>query len=213
MAEITLSADKRKISRKSANKQLRKNGKVPGIFYHKKSEPIPIEVSTSALKPLVFTSETHIISLVIEDNPSLSCILKNIQFDPVTENIVHFDLQGISRDEKIEIEIPIVYIGNPSGIKQGGILQQVAHKLLIECLPADIPEHLEVKIDHLNIGDAVHVSELVVEHFKILNAQDAVLVSVVPPKVEKEAVPAAEGEETKEPEVISKGKIEKEEEE
>jgi large subunit ribosomal protein L25 len=212
MAEITISADKRKISRKSANKQLRKNGKIPGIYYHKKREPIPIEVSASALKPLVFTSETHIISLDIENTETLSCILKNVQFDPVTENIVHFDLQGISRDERIEIEVPIVYIGNPAGIKQGGILQQSAHKLLIECLPADIPEHIEVKIEHLTIGDSIHVSDLLVENFKIISAHDAVLVSVVPPKVEKEAVPVVESEEAKEPEVISKGKVEKEEE-
>ena len=212
MAEITLSAEKRKISHKSANKQLRKNGKVPGIYYHKKDVPIPIEVSNAVLKPIVFTSETHIITLSIDDKTALSCILKNVQFDPVTENIVHFDLQGISRDEKIEIEVPLVYVGNPVGIKQGGILQQAAHKLHIECLPADIPEHIEIKIDHLNIGDAVHVSDLTVEKVKILNALDAVLVSVVPPKIEKEAVPAVETEEAKEPEVISKGKIEKEEE-
>ena len=141
MAEITLSANKREIVRKSTNKQLRKNGRIPGIYYHKSDDPVAIEVNESTLKPIVFTSETHIISLAIEGGKDLPCILKNVQLDPVTEKIVHFDLQGISRDERIEIEVPILYTGNPVGIKQGGILQQVIHKLHVECLPVNIPEH------------------------------------------------------------------------
>jgi large subunit ribosomal protein L25 len=212
MAEINLSANKREIVRKSTNKQLRKNGKIPGIYYHKNDKPVAIEVNESALKPIVFTSETHIISLAIEQGNELPCILKNVQLDPVTERIVHFDLQGISRNEIIEIEVPVLYSGNPAGIKQGGILQQVMHKLLIECLPANIPEHIEVNIDNLNIGDSIHVSNLNLDNVKFLNAADSVLVSVVPPKIEKESTPVVEGEELAEPEVISKGKLEKEEE-
>lgn len=212
MAEIKLSANKRKIVRKSTNKQLRKNGKIPGIYYHKSEMPVPIEVNEAFLKPVVFTSETHIISLTIEDGTELPCILKGVQLDPVTEKIVHFDLQGISRNEIIEIEVPILFTGNPVGIKQGGILQQVIHKLLVECLPANIPEHIKVNIDNLSIGDAIHVSHLNLENVKVLNAPESVLVTVVPPKIEKEPTPVTEGEEVAEPEVISKGKLEKEEE-
>ncbi|MCX6152041.1 MAG: 50S ribosomal protein L25 [Ignavibacteriales bacterium] len=211
MAEITLNAKERIISRKSANKQLRIGGRIPGIYYHKKDAPISIDVAEAALKPFVYTSETHIISLAVENRVELPCILKNIQFDPITEKIVHFDLLGISRDEKIEIEVPLLFIGNPVGIKQGGMLQQIIHKILVECLPADIPEHIEVKIEQLSIGDAIHAADIKIDKVKILNAPDAVLVTVVPPKVEKEATPA-EGEEVKEPEVITKGKVEKEEE-
>jgi large subunit ribosomal protein L25 len=212
MAEITLSANKREIVRKSTNKQLRKNGRIPGIYYHKSDDPVAIEVNESTLKPIVFTSETHIISLAIEGGKDLPCILKNVQLDPVTEKIVHFDLQGISRDERIEIEVPILYTGNPVGIKQGGILQQVIHKLHVECLPVNIPEHVEVNIDNLDIGDSIHVSHLSLENIKILNTPESVLVTVVPPKIEKEPTPVVEGEEVTEPEVISKGKLEKEEE-
>jgi len=213
MSEIALLAKERKISRKSANKQLRKSGNIPGVYYRRKEDSIPIEVSESSLKPIIYTSETHIITLSIEDKKELPCILKNVQFDPVSEKIVHFDLQGISRDEKLEIEVPVVIDGNPVGIKQGGILQQTLHKVHVECLPADIPEHIEVNVTNLNIGDAVHVADLTFEKFKILNNPDSVIVSVVTPKLEKEATPAVEGgEEAKEPEVISKGKVEKEEE-
>jgi len=212
MSEIALKAKERKISRKSVITQLRKSGNVPGVFYHKKEESIPIEVSESSLKPFVYTSETHIIALSIENKLEMPCILKNVQFDPVSEKIIHFDLQGISRDEKLEIEVPVVLVGNPVGIKQGGIIQQSLHKLHVECLPADIPEHIEVNITSLNIGDAVHVSSIQLEKLKILNSADAVIVSVVTPKIEKEVTPAVEGgEESKEPEVISKGKVEKEE--
>lgn len=211
MSEITLIAKERKISRKSVINQLRKSGNVPGVFYHKKEDSVPIEVSESSLKPLVYTSETHIIALSIENKLEMPCILKNVQFDPVSEKIMHFDLQGISRDEKLEIEVPVLLSGNPVGIKQGGILQQSLHKLHIECLPADIPEHIEVVVTNLNIGDAVHVSSLQFEKLRILNTGDSVIVSVVAPKLEKEPTAVAEGEEAKEPEVISKGKAEKEE--
>ncbi len=212
MSEIALKAKERKISRKSVINQLRKSGNVPGVFYHKKDDSIPIEVSESSLKPIVYTSETHIIALSIENKLEMPCILKNVQFDPVSEKIMHFDLQGISRDEKLEIEVPVLLSGNPVGIKQGGILQQSLHKLHVECLPADIPEHIEVIITNLNIGDAIHVGSLQVEKLRILNTPDSVIVSVVAPKLEKEPTPVAEGEEAKEPEVISKGKVEKEEE-
>lgn len=212
MAEINLNAKERIISKKSANKRSRKEGRIPGIFYYKNQEPIPIEISEAALKPIVFTSETNIISLQIENHNDQACILKNIQFDPVTDRIIHVDLQGISRTEKIEIEVPVTITGNAAGIKQGGILQQSLHRITIKCLPSDIPQHLEIDVTNINLGEAIHVSDIHYPNMDIVNSKDAVVVSVVTPRAEKEAVPAVEGaEEAAEPEVIAKGKVEKEE--
>lgn len=203
MAEIVLNANERKISRKSANKQLRKNGRIPGVFYAKNQSPIAFEVSEQALKPLVFTSEAHIISLKIGENDGLTCVMKDIQFDPVTDKIVHFDLHGVTKGEKIELEVPVIVTGNAAGIKQGGVLQLALHKLDIECLPTDMPEHVEINVTNLHLGESIHVRDLKFDNFTVLTAEDAVVVSVVAPRTEKEPVA---GEQQAEPEVITKGK-------
>lgn len=206
MAEIILNANERQKSNKGANKLLRRQGSVPGVFYSKGQEPVLIEVPELALKPLIYTSEAHMVSLKVGGNEGITCILKDVQFDPVTDRVVHFDLHGIVTTDKMEIEVPILLVGNAAGIKQGGILQQVLHKLDIECLPKDMPEHLTINIEKLNLGESIHVRDLQFENVDILNAPDAVVVSVVTPRAEKEA-----GEEAPaEPEVIAKGKVEKE---
>lgn len=210
MAEISLNASVRTKGNKGDVKKLRRDGKVPGVFYHKQSEPQVIEVTEASLKPLVYTSEAHIVSLKVEGQEDRSCILKDIQFDPVTDRIVHFDLQGITTDEKLEIEVPVVLVGSAAGIKKGGILQASLHKLSIECLPADVPEHIQVDITNLELGSSIHVKDIVSDKFTVLNSEDAVIVSVVAPKVEKEVSPEEAAEAAKEPEVITKGKAEKE---
>ncbi|MGE5400488.1 MAG: 50S ribosomal protein L25 [Ignavibacteriales bacterium] len=207
MAEIILNAKERQKKNKGANKQLRREGLVPGVYYSKTEQPILIEVAEIALKPLIYTSEAHIVSLKVGDKDALTCVLKDVQFDPVTDRIVHIDLQGITTNEKLEIEVPILFVGNPVGIKQGGVLQQSLHKLDIECLPKDMPEHLVINVEKLKLGDSIHVADLKFDNVDILNAADTVVVAVVAPRAEKET---AEGAELAEPEVITKGKTEKE---
>ena len=151
-----------------------------------------------------------------------SCILKDVQFDPVSDIPIHFDLLGISENEKIKLEVPITLIGSPAGVKEGGILQHSIHKVDVECFPRNIPSNIEVNIENLNIGDSIHIEDIEVKDFEILDSPDTTIVAVVPPTVEKvEAPPVegeegaevpAEGEEAAEPEVISKGKKEEGEE-
>jgi len=206
MAEIILNANERQKSNKGANKLLRRQGSVPGVFYSKGQEAILVEVPELALKPLIYTAEAHIVSLKVGGKEGLTCVLKDVQFDPITDRIVHFDLQGINTTDKMEIEVPILLVGNAAGIKQGGILQQGLHKLHIECLPMDMPEHLTINIEKLNLGESIHVRDLKFDKVEVLNAPDSVVISVVTPRAEKEVT----GEETAEPEVIAKGKTDKE---
>jgi len=210
MAEITLNASVRNTVSKGDVKKLRRSGKIPGVFYYKKMEPQVIEVNEASLKPLVYTSEAHIVSLQIEGQEDKSCILKDIQFDPVTDRIVHFDLQGITKDEKLTMEVPVLFIGSAVGIKKGGILQTSLHKLSIECLPADVPQHIQIDISNLELGSSIHVEDIKSDKFTVLNTEGTVIVSVVAPKVEKEVSPEEAAEASKEPEVITKGKAEKE---
>ena len=145
------------------------------------------------------------------------CILKDFQLNPITDKVMHFDLVGISDNEIIDIEVPIVLIGTPKGIKDGGTLQHTLHKLKVSCLPKFIPEHIEINIAELGINTSVHVSDLKIENVTILELSTKVIVAVVPPTVLKELTPAeaeaAAAAATAEPELIAKGKKPEEEEE
>ncbi|GBD86254.1 general stress protein CTC [bacterium BMS3Abin03] len=208
MEIVVLEAKERKNSDKSSRKSLRNEGRVPGIFYSKHHKPISMDVSAQALHPLVFSAQTHLISLKINGHDEYECILKDVQFDPVTDKIIHFDLIGFKRGEKIQVDAPVQLLGLAAGVKEGGILQLALHKLDIECFPKYIPAHLDINIENLQIGDAVYVRDLEYENVTILNSEDAIVVSVTHPKVEKEVEveELAEGEEAQEPEVIEKGK-------
>lgn len=215
MAEIILKAERRTEFKKSISNQMRKAGMIPGIYYMVGEEPIPIKANELSLRPLVFTSESNIVSLQIEgETKPISCILKDTQFEPITGRITHFDLLGLKEGEKITIEVSIILKGSAIGVKEGGIVQHNLHKLEIECLPQNIPPHIDVDISNLAIGDSIKVSDIKMEGISILNDDNASIVSIVPPTVEAkpEDAGAADGDAQAEPEVISKGKKEESEE-
>jgi large subunit ribosomal protein L25 len=214
MEKQALKANIRTEISKSSRSSLRRSGKVPGVFYSRVNKPISIEVSEKAIKPFVFTAKTHLISLEVENDKNYDCVVKDVQFDPVTESIVHFDLLGLIEGEKFQLEVPIQYKGTAIGIKEGGIVQQVLHKLEIECYPNDIPQFLTIDITNLKLGESVHPTDLSFENISILTPPETVVVAVVHPKVEKEPVVAEAATEVPvEPEVIGKGKSTEEEEE
>ena len=212
MDKVILEGKKRQLSTKSALTELRKNGRVPGIFYSKHHEPLPIDVEANSLNPLVFTSKTHLISLKVDSGDTFDCVIKDVQFDPVTDRIIHFDLIGLEVGEKVHIEVPVQLVGNAIGVKEGGLLQQILHKLEIECLPTDIPEHIEVDVTNLKKGQSIHIAELRVPNITFKQSPDSIVVSVTHQRTEKEFTVSAEaGEEIKEPEVIGRGKSQEEE--
>ena len=215
MSELLVQANARPLTTKGAVNQLRRDGNVPGIYYAKGVDPIAIYITERNLKPLVFTSETHIINLKIDEGEERKSILKNIQFDPVTDRVTHFDLQGISADQEIEIEVPVILEGQAAGIREGGIVQHTLHKLRISCLPGDIPQHILLNITELSLGKSIHIRDLNFDRVKFLQADNQIIVSVVMPRAVVEPTPAeaVPGEEKLEPEVISKGKPTEEEEE
>ncbi len=215
MSELLIQAYSRPLTTKGVVNKLRRDGNVPGIYYAKGVDPIAIYISERNLKPLVFTSDTHIINLKIDEGEERKSILKNIQFDPVTDRVAHFDLQGISADQEIEIEVPVVLEGQSKGVREGGIVQHTIHKLSISCLPGDIPEHISIDITELSLGKSVHVRDLNFDKVKFLHKDDQIIVSIVMPRAVVEPTPAEviPGEEKLEPEVITKGKQTEEEEE
>ena len=213
MAEIILKAEKRTGFKKSDSRQLRKAGMIPGIYYVEGMN-IPIKASELALRPLIFSSESHIVNLQIDgEEKPLSCILKDVQYDPIKTKPVHFDLLGLKEGETITMEITVKLNGTSIGIKEGGMVQHNLHKLEVECLPQNIPSHIDLDITNLQIGDSIKVSDIKIENVEILNDENASVVSVVPPIVEETPVAEVTEEAIAEPEVISKGKKEETEEE
>ncbi len=210
MSEINLKAEKRSDFKKSTSRQLRKSGFVPGVYYIHGGDNIAIKAPELSLRPVVSTTESRVINLDIEGEVR-QCILKDVQFDPITSKLIHFDLLGLKEGEKIKVEVPVKLNGNPVGIKEGGLLQFIMHKLEVHCLPQHLPSHIDLDISGLGISNSIKVADVKLENIEFLNEEHTVIVSVVPPTVVAETAPAAaEGEAPAEPEVISKGKKEEE---
>ncbi len=159
MAEIVLEAEVRN-SRGKQSRALRRAGKIPGVYYARGEENIAIVTTEKALRPLVGTKEAHIINLKLNSGETLNCILRDVQYDPLTDLPVHFDLQGIKADQELTIEVPIVLQGIPAGVKNGGIMQHIMHTLRVSCLPRYIPENITLNVSALEINNSLHVSDV-----------------------------------------------------
>ena len=213
MADLQISAEPRtKLGGSTAN-QLRNQGRVPGVLYGHGEASIPFHVKELDLRPLIYTHETHTVSLTVGGETHRS-ILREVQFHPVTDRVSHIDLIIIRADEKIKIDVPINLVGSAAGVKDGGILDFVLHKVTIEVLPDKIPAHIDVDVSNLKINHSVHVSDLPATADYVITADPhAVIVTIAPPKAAEEATPAAGAEAViTEPEQIkAKGKKEEEE--
>lgn len=207
MSEITINATIRKEIGKRA-KTLRVKGSVPGIYYGHGQKNIPVTMLELSLQPLYRTAATHVISLKLDDGSSHTCILRDVQLDPVTEKPVHFDLFGLNEKEEVTIEVPVQVKGVPKGVKDGGILQQILHRVKVSCLPKNIPDHVELDVTTLEINRSIHVKDIIVPNVKILENENSTVVAVVPPTIEKapEVAAAEAAVAPTEPEVIARGK-------
>src|SRR4030042_1082393 len=112
MSEISLNVSRRTLATNGTVKKMRREDKVPGVFYLKGKDAIPISATKNSLHPLVYTSETHIVNLQIDNDKPVHAILKEVQFDPVSEKIIHFDLIGITMGQEIHIQVPISLNGS-----------------------------------------------------------------------------------------------------
>ncbi len=207
MSEITVTAEIRKELGKRS-KVLRPMGKIPGIYYGHGQKNIPVTLTELALRPLFKTSVTQVINLKLDDGSSHPCILREVQFDPITDRPIHFDLFGLNADEKLTIEVPVILKGTPVGVKDGGTLQHVLHRLRVSCLPKDIPDHIELNVTELKINTSIHVKDLTIPNVQVLESENSTVAAVVPPTILKEAEPgtAVVAEAAAEPEVIARGK-------
>lgn len=218
MEKIVLKALIREGKGKGACKHMRRDGQIPAVVYKDGKTGISVQVSSKELWHALHTEagENAIITMDISggDKPlQKTVIVKDRQLDPINDNFLHLDFQEISLKEKLKVKVPLTVKGEAKGVKEEeGVLAQLEWELEVECLPTDIPEHLDVYVDELMIGDSLHVSDVEApQGVVILNDPEQVVVQVTAPMAEEEVV-EEEGEEgAEEPEVIKKGKGEEEE--
>ena len=175
------------VGKKSA-KVIRKSGKIPSVLYYKGEQTISISIDKQVLYQAI-KSDQRIYEMDIK-NESQYVMIKEIQYHPVTDEMIHVDFMRVRRSEKMTISVPITLIGKPVGVTEGGILSQAMNQIEISCYPTNVPEHIEVDVDHLEINSSVSVADISVddEDIDILGASDLNVASVIPPAAEEEPV-------------------------
>lgn len=213
MDEILIEAESRVEIGKTKVKDLRRGGAIPAVIYGEGTSSLALKISRHAFLQLMHQKriENAIIKLEVKGDKKASraCMIREIQQDPVNGEVLHIDFNEISLTKAIKVNVPVVTVGEPVGVKQdGGSLEHILWEVEIECLPTDIPKNIEVNVSALKIGDSIHVKDVVFPaKVKVLTDTSSVIVSVAAPM--KEEVAPAEGEEAKaEPEVIKEKKPE-----
>ena len=213
MLQYELTVDKRKKEGKHALKELKRNNFIPGIVYGHKEEPTMITIKESDLLKMFHTvgRENAIINLKIEDK-EVSTIVKEIQRNPRTNKINHIDFLVLHKGEKIKVNVPIKIVGASEGVKEGGVLEQLLRDIEVRCIPSQIPDHFEVDITNLKIGESVHVKDIKFEQGEFITHPEETLITIIAPRtVKTETAEETEvTEEQTEPEVIGEKKEEKE---
>ena len=226
--EATLEVSKREGRGKNEARRLRADGRVPAVVYGpakdgRRPEGVPVAVDPKeVLRILHSESGANTLIKLKFDGAESQVMVKEYQLDPTTHQLLHADFYQLAMDRAITVTVPILGKGEPKGVKQqGGMLDFVTREVQVLCLPKDIPEHIDIDVSELMLHQAVRLRDLPVNpKWKPMNEPDTMLVHVVLPKAEEVPAPA-EGEAAvaaapaapAEPEVIKKGKVEKEGEE
>lgn len=175
---------------KKAVKAVRKEGFVPGVFYNKTGETFPFSVKPLEVRGYVYTKESHLINIQFKGETEVrECILKDVTFDPVSDEIRHLDFYGIVEGQKMHVEVPVVLKGTSKGVRLGGILQQSLRKVKIEVLPKNLPPTIEVDITNMEIGSTIYLKDLKRNDLDYLIPSDTAVVSVIQSRVSKDAEP------------------------
>ena len=221
--DATLEAVKREGRGKNEANRLRATGRIPAVVYGTRKEGKAPEGVAVAVDPKEMLKILHsdtgantLITLKLDGSES-RVMVKEYQIDPITHGLLHADFYQLALDKAIVVPVPIQLKGEPKGVKlQGGIVDFVSREIEVECLPTEIPEHIDVDITELTLNDAIRVRDLAVgPKWKPMTEPDTMIVHVVAIKAEEPApaeAAVATAAAPAEPEVIKKGKTEKEEE-
>jgi len=216
-----IKAEKREIFGKNASRRMRREGMIPAILYGADALNVPLTLKKQDVF-MILRSDTgeNTVFQVSFDSESRDVMIKELQRDPVTDEILHADFVHIAMDKAIRVSVPVVHVGEAVGVKtEGGFVDFITREVEIECLPKDIPEQIEVDISGLHLRQSLKAGEITLpEGVELITSLDTILVLIeIPLKEEEIEVEEEEEEEVigeeEEPEVIGKEKVEKEKEE
>ena len=219
---IVVKTEKRQGLGTNASRRLRAQGFVPAVLYGESMESMPLVLNKKDIVQIMRleTGENTIFKVAV-DAEAYDAMIKDLQVNPATDELLHVDLIRISMDKPIRVAVPVVHRGEPVGVKtEGGFVDFVTREIEIECLPRDIPESLEIDISELHINQSFKVQGMAIPAgVKVLTDANTVLVLISMPHKEEEVFPGEKpegevaAEEPKEPEVIKKERAEKAEDE
>lgn len=220
MATVSLGAEKRADTGKGVARKLRAKGLVPGIIYGHGREPQALSLNVREFEKLA--EKIRITSTVIElaiDGKTAKTLIREVQRNPLDRALIHVDFQELVAGEKVNVSVPIKFVGTPEGVRvSGGLMDEIMHVLHVRCDPADIPDHIDLDVTDVHIGHSLHVSDLKLPAgVEVLDGPEQTLCTVFAPKEEEVVAPvAADGtlaapEAAPEPELIRKPKPEDEE--
>ena len=213
MKAVALKAEPRTLQGKQASGRLRRSGSVPGIVYGSDHAAQLVQLNEHDLVQFLKgrTSEHFLLDLEVTGGQPCKALIKEIQRHPVSHRIEHVDLNAISMTRKLRIEVPIKLIGEPVGVaQQGGVLDHMTRAILVECLPADIPDQFILDVSGLSVGDRLTVANVVVDKTKltVLSPPGLSVVAVAAPRAEEVVAPTAAEGAVAEPEVLTAKKPE-----
>jgi large subunit ribosomal protein L25 len=177
MKSITINGSQRESVGKKATKALRNAGQVPCVLYGG-DKPVHFFAEEIAFKNLVYTPNAHTVVITLENGKTYNAILQDIQFNPVTDKIMHIDFYQLYDDKEITMNIPLNFVGNSRGVKNGGVLRKNKRNLRIKALPANLPDFIEVDITPLKIGGKLYITALQNDAYKFMHPDNTVVCQV-----------------------------------
>jgi large subunit ribosomal protein L25 len=209
MASASLSAEPRSETGKGVARKLRAAGRIPGIIYGHAREATGLSLVARDFEKLLqhISAGSTVVDLTL-GSATTKTLIREIQRHPFKKQILHVDFQELVAGEKVTVEVPLVFVGVPEGVRlSGALLEQIMHSIEVFADPTSIPNHLDVDVSHLAMGHSLHVRDIKLpEGIEVLSDEDATICAVIAPRAAVEAA-AAEGEGAAEPELITKGKV------
>ena len=195
----SLKVSTRTLSGKGGARQTRRNGNVPGVLYGLSADPVRLQVDAREFETLLQgdQGEHAMLQLEFEDRPELNgpAMIKEVQHHPVRDNAVHTDLQRIDLSKRIHTVVPIRLEGHSRGVIEGGVIDHQTREVEVSCLPMEVPDAFPISIEEMDIGDSIHVRDLVIpDNIELLTSGDRALAAVHAPRVIVEEVVAEEEE-------------------
>jgi len=218
MPEVVIAKPREGKFNKNAARRVRAAGKIPAVLYGGGRDAVAVEVDPKQISRILFSESGHntIFDVEVGKEPAAKAMIVDWQREPIKDQLIHIDLKRIALDKLLHVSVRVKLLGMPVGVKtQGGILDQVLREVEIECLPANIPSHIDVDVSNLELHSVLRVSDLPhSDKIKFLDDEDATVAHVV--AIKEEVAPTPEGEAAAavaapaEPEVAKKGKTEPE---